>query len=185
MNLIFSVDNKYCELALVMLASFLNNNSFEHNDIYFIYGNVSDENLEKLSSFVELNYDASFIALKLNEEELPPLPVRGRFSIETYYRFWAQELLMQSADRALWLDSDMVVRTSIKEFYYQDFEDKSLVVCKSVNKDPKSLLRKMELPEDTTYFNAGTILFNLSKIRKEVSIRDYFEYIKNNSDKIT
>ena len=185
MNLMLAVNDKYCDFAKVMLASFLQNNSFEHNDIYFLYGSVSAENLDAISTLVEKNFDASFVPIKINEKDLPPLPLVGRFSIETYYRFLADELLPKSVERVLWLDSDMVVRKSLKEFYYQDFDGKLLAVCKSINKEPQSLLKKMGLPEDTVYFNAGTILFNLSKIREEIKIKDYFDYIENNWDKIT
>ena len=122
MNLMLSVNDKYCEPAMVMLTSFLTNNSFEHNDIYFLYGNVSAENIGKISSFIGSKYDVSFYPIKINENDMPLLPIDYHFSIETYYRFFAQELLPENVERVLWLDADMIVRKSLEEFYYQDFE---------------------------------------------------------------
>src|SRR5699024_580953 len=67
----------------------------------------------------------------------------------------------------------------------QDFCGKHIVACQSINENSLELIKKLELPEDSLYFNAGVILFNLKSIRVDIEPKSYFKYIEENSEKIT
>ena len=184
MNVIISANDNYFVATKVMIISFLQNNNFEHHDIYFLYNEMNTTYIKNIKKSIEKKYDVSFIPVYIGVKEFVDFPVSHHFSIETYFRFLVGDILPQNESRALWLDVDMIVLRSLKSFYYQDFEGKSLVVCKSINKNPQEILNKLGCPKMAVYFNAGTILFNLDRVRTKKLI-DYKNYFENNRQNIT
>ena len=184
MNFLVSANEKYMYPLKVMLTSLLESNPYEHHCIYFLHSAVSPKKVHTLKSYIERQYDCDFFSKQINEEQFADFPVSHHFSIETYYRFLVQDVVPASENRVLWLDVDMIVRKPLKDFYYQDFEGSTLIVCRSINNDPKKILTKLGCPEGTVYFNAGTILFNLELLRG-ISLKDYHEFYNQNYERIT
>ncbi len=183
MNFLVAANEKYMHPLKVMLTSLLNNNKGESHNIYFLYSSVRNDTVVSLKKYVEKNFECNFNPRCIQEEDFKEFPVSHHFSIETYYRFLAQDIVPRSEDRVLWLDADMIVRKPLFEFYYQDFEGKSLVACKSINTNSQALLDRLGCPQGAVYFNAGIILFNLNKLRK-VKLKDYYEFYEQNKEKI-
>ena len=103
-------------------------------------------------------------------KDLPLDP--SRFSIETYSRIIAQYVLPQNVERILWLDADMIICKNINDFYNVDFEGKAIVCAANLKQDTaKYFEHKIHLGMKTTdvYFNAGVILFNIAKLRKNMT----------------
>ena len=89
-----------------------------------------------------------------------------------YFRILAYRILPDDVERAMWLDSDLVVLGDIGEFYFQDFNEKELIVCKDAYCDSQfiqEIKTKMNLSQDHSYFNSGVIIFNFSLMRKEIT----------------
>ena len=184
MNFLVSANEKYMYPLRVMLTSLLESNLGEHHHIYFLHGAVSPKAIQTLKTHIEKKYDCDFYPKQISEGNFSEFPVSHHFSIETYYRFLVQDVVPASEDRVLWLDVDMIVRKPLNDFYYQDFDGKALIVCRSINKDPQKLLTKLGCPDGTVYFNAGTILFNLEMLRGR-SLKEYHEFYMRNKDRIT
>lgn len=74
-------------------------------------------------------------------------------------------------DVVLYLDSDLIINLDVLELEFFDFQEKAIAaVFGSKVKhvlDRSFLIDKQQWHEDTAYFNAGIILFNLSKWRQE------------------
>ena len=185
MNLLMSANDKYLSPLKVMLTSFCEENRGEHHNVFFLYSDVDESRLSAVKSFFESRYDISFILNKVTKGDFAAFPVSHHFSIEIYYRFLAADIVPSGEDRVLWLDVDTIVRKSLRSFYYQDFDDKMLVVCRSINKNPGILLKKLQCPDGTVYFNSGVILFNLKKIREHYSTADYYKYYEEHKSGIT
>lgn len=98
-----------------------------------------------------------------NSHHFDGMPMQERLSVETYYRLMIQEVLPSNCERALWLDTDIIVRKSLSELYNLDFVGKYIAAC------TYSVGRKQK-PD----FNAGVILYNLKKIRDDgITLRYY------------
>ncbi|WP_026493683.1 glycosyltransferase family 8 protein [Butyrivibrio sp. XPD2002] len=184
MNILIAVNDGYFKPARVMLTSLCVNNTFEEHNVYLLYHDLNENSIENLRTTMK-KYNCMVHPVYVDDDKFNDLPVSHHFSIETYYRFLMQTMVPSELERILWLDADMIIKGDLKEFYYQDFDDNYIAVCKSINKDPDSLIRKLCLPQNTVYFNAGIILFNLTKIRNEIDPRVYFEYAQENAEKIT
>ncbi len=183
MNILLAVNAKYLKPAMTLIQSLYDNEDASIH-IYMLHSSLSDNDVAKLKRFTD-ERKVGLTVIKVNGEMLGDMPLSHHFSIETYYRFFAQSLLPDSVDRILWMDSDMIVNRSIGEFYNQSFDGNLLCVCESINKNPKELLVKLELPLNSKYFNAGIILFDLKAIRESIDPEAYFDYIRANREKIT
>ncbi len=184
MNILIAINDGYFKPAKVMLTSLCENNTYEEHSVYMLYSNLKPENIEDMKRALS-KYKCDVRPIYVTDKAFEGLPVSHHFSIETYYRFLMQTMVPETLERILWLDADIIIKGSLKDFYYQDFEDNYIAVCKSINKKPEELIRKLCLPDNTVYFNAGIILFNLSKIRKEMDPKQYFDYAKEHADRIT
>ncbi len=185
MNLLISANNTYLSPLKIMLTSFCESNQNEHHHIYFLYGDVDEKELLSIGAYFEKHYDVTFTATKINTEDFKQFPISHHFSIETYYRFLVTDILPMEEDRVLWLDIDIIVKKSLYDFYYQDFQGNMIAACKSINKNPQTLLDQLGCPAGTVYFNAGVILFNLKLIRTKYTVDDFFSYYVSHKDRIT
>lgn len=186
MNIMMGINDKYVFPAKVMLTSLCENNKFEKHYIYILYDkrNLKAENIKKIQ-LLERQYDLKICPIEINANLFDECPTRFHLSIETYFRFMAQEVLPQTIERVLWLDADMLIIKNIKDFYYQDFQNKSVVVCRTSNPKAADFLNRLGLEASVGYFNAGIILFDLNTIRKKVSMQTYFDCLKKNKERIT
>lgn len=185
MNLLVAANDKYFYPMFVTLESFFDNNQFEHHNIFFMFSDIRESQLAELKTFVEKNGRATLVTKYVDENDFEGFPISHHFSIEVYYRFLAHVVVPESEDRVLWLDSDMIIKKSLQEYYYQDFEGKYLVVCPSINENAGDLLSKLKCPAGTVYFNSGNVLFNVKKIRESITIDDYHSYFLSHKDQIT
>jgi lipopolysaccharide biosynthesis glycosyltransferase len=78
----------------------------------------------------------------------------------------------------------MIVKENITEFYNTNIDDYYILATKGPDSDNK-IERKKELgiPLERHYFNAGLILFNIEKIRSEISEDTLRNYIYENKTK--
>lgn len=185
MNILIAINRKYLTPARVMLTSLFENNKQENITIYLLHSTLTNIEVDNLKFLVEKKYRAKLNDIMVDKKQFEGFPISHHFTIETYYRFLAQSILPKEVDRILWLDVDMIVKKSLEGLYYQDFGDTNIIVSQSINKNPESLIKKLQLNQDSKYFNAGMLLFNLAQIRKNITPTVYFDYIENNKEKIT
>ncbi len=165
----------------VMLYSLLKNCSCPKKIIiYLMDGGISEKNKEKINSIIK-KFNSKISYIKPDKKHLKGLIPYRHISIETYYRFSLIDNL--KSEKLLYIDADLVVLGDIKELYDNQFEDNIVFAIK----DPGgSKERKLALgiPLEKHYFNAGVMLINCDKWRKEKISKKTIEYIKENPEKI-
>lgn len=108
------------------------------------------------------------------------------FSIGKLYRLKIVDFL-DGIDKALYLDSDIIVNLDIQEIWKRDIEGyycAAVVDAEETRENIKNKLafRKMNLDSDS-YFNSGVILLNLFKIRKEMHLfEDATNFMKKQAE---
>ena len=68
------------------------------------------------------------------------------------------------------LDADIVLCGSIREFYYQSFENNLIVACQDALCDDEEIVKikdNLGLPKEHIYFNSGVLLLNIEELRKK------------------
>ncbi|MBQ6758396.1 MAG: hypothetical protein IJP42_04830, partial [Selenomonadaceae bacterium] len=116
------------------------------------------------------------------EKQFPKVK-SSNFSIATFYRFFITPLLLpQGIEKAIYLDSDIIVNLDIAEFWQVELGDKPLGVVVEVDNDVPvknfvSLVRENIVKEEN-YFNAGILLMNLKVLdREEATIQAGMKFI--------
>ena len=123
----FTVDDNYTPFLSVVLSSIIDNCSKDyHYVIKVLSTNVSDKNKKKISKFASKDFDIEFVDLndymnKIQEK----LYTRDYYTSTTYFRLFIPELYPQY-DKAIYLDSDVIILSDIANLYNIDIGDNLL-----------------------------------------------------------
>lgn len=173
--LAFAVSKGCLEPVQILLKSIEHNNRAMQFEVFFLYMDMDDEERLLYQSAIEsCGYDCHFI--KANIDYLPESEYK-HITKETFLRLFLPELLPNRLKKVLYLDIDIIVNGSLEYLYKMPFSGYSIIAAE-VSKDPKDCLtekRAMAIPRSAIYFNAGVLMMNLSKLRKDEHFKK--EYI--------
>lgn len=184
-NICFSLDINYVEQFMVSATSILKNADKDDNiSFYILDGGLSNihkkyiETLKEIKPF-EINY------IQMNNDDFKDCPMLCdmnknfddyHVTIPTYFRFKLSEVL-PNIEKILYLDCDIIVKTSLKEIFSIDISENSIAMAEDVNSNSEA--KRLELSK---YHNAGVMLINLDFWRKNNIQDKLFEFAKNNKD---
>lgn len=168
LNLLYQFNEKYVPYAGVSIISVLHNNQdAEKICIYVLGEGLSRDAEEKLRVAVSAYHreliflDSGNLIQKMKELDMPTY--RGSYAANM--RLFLDEVLDESVDRILYLDSDTVVDADLKELFLLDMQGKTIgMVLDSLGESHKL---QIGLEEEDEYFNSGVILFDLAKWREK------------------
>lgn len=178
----FAIDNGYTKFLAVALQSLLDNASKEYDySIKVLHTNVEEDNIKKIKKFEKSNVNIEFVDLNYYIEKIKDkLYTRDYYSNSTYFRLFIPELYPQY-NKAIYLDSDIIVLGDISELYNIDLK-KNLVAAApddiiQFNKVFQDYVEKVVgVAKYQNYFNAGVLLMNLDELRK-FHFQDKFCYL--------
>ena len=156
-NIFFGINDAYVKYCAAVMASVLANHkvlSQEDKIHFFILGNLSYENKEKLSSLKNMqDFDCSFISV--NDNIFSKIPLKG-YCAAGCYRLLIAEALPESVKKIIHLDSDMILNADIKNLWDIDVSNNLIAAV-------------LDEPHDNgkeTYFNAGLAVYNVEKLKE-------------------
>lgn len=156
----------------------LHNYAKEPITVWLINHSLSDTKIRKLRTFLRKKCGMELVVVPIGPSFFDGMPLvsEDKFSIEIYYRILIPWLLPENVDRALWLDSDIIICGDISSFYHLDLNGYCIAACE----DGRYLKRadrgkdnaRLGLDTDHRYFNSGVLLMNLDLIRKRYRQED-------------
>lgn len=176
----------YTRHAAVTIASVLKNTKSKVCVHILHDETLTDRNRKMLNQMAEsFSQEFDFInvteamSIFLAEKDLDKYtsgPERGMF-----FRLLMPRLI--KADKAVYLDCDVIVDMDIRELWEINLDNKSLAAVKDVwsldyIENGKKLSKRLEMLWDslnipyTSYFNSGVLLMNLKKIKSDYNICD-------------
>ena len=177
-NICFSSDNNYAQHLAVTLVSILENKS--PDDEIFVYvldGGILEENKNKILNLKnKYDFKIKFLPIDSNWHEKFPRGKKNHVTLATYYRLLLPELCPE-VDKLLYLDVDLIVKSSLRELFATDIKDNYFAAVE----DSLEELHCKRLGI-TTYCNAGVLLLNLKKWREDNLTEKIFDWMRNNSD---
>ncbi len=181
MNIVFSVDNNFVQQLSVTIASILLNSKKDDKFMFYVLdGGIFDINkkeIEKLNSIKTFNIKY----LKINPKAFEKCPIFAHFSKATYYRFKLPSLI--NSDKVLYMDCDILVQKSLSELYNTSLDDNYAIAVEDITVKNKFRLKKNLNVKK--YFNAGIMLLNLEKMRKDNIENKCFDFVEKYPEKIT
>ncbi len=176
MNILTAINKKYLPYFVAMIRSFADNNPGEHV-VYIATKEVTKEDVEAYREFLPAGVE--FCPVCFCDDILEGAPTEKRWPKEIYYRIFAAGYLPESVDRVLYMDSDIIVKGDISDFYETEFEDNFFVATTNVHSKGLKLFIRLKngAKKDAVYVNTGVLLMNLEKLRREQNPDEVLAYI--------
>lgn len=182
---VLSTDENYAPYCATTIASVLENSEKNTEfDFYILTAKLSKETKGKFQDLKKIkNYSINFVSV--NKDLFRDCPVSYHFTREAYFRFKLPSLL-PGIDKIMYLDCDMIVFRDLSELFQTDINNyyAGMVLDASTKLSPNANQERLELPENSSYFNTGLIIINLKKWREEKIEQKLFEWTKENKERI-
>ena len=188
---VFASDDAYVPMVTTTIYSMLKNALPESFiDIVILESDITSENKEIMLDFFSQFKNASICFANVSGmiDQYDLKTSNGLISIETYYRFLIQKVLPEYK-KALYLDSDLIIKGDISELFGIELGDNLLAAAHdtdflgSLNIPGKNKVEyaktvlHMKNPYD--YFQAGVLVMNLGEIRKFCTCEEWLEIATN------
>ena len=170
-------DENYVKYAAVTISSIISNTNSEIS-FYILDGGIEEESKSNLSSILcNTKHSLEFISVNINL--FKDFPYIKHFSLNTYSRFLIPDLKPE-LEKALYIDTDMVVCGDIAEIYNKQFEGKGIAVVAYMDEDcdPKlysKYKKRLNIQNEHRYFNAGLLLIDCEYWRKHNIVKQLME----------
>lgn len=178
----FAVDDGYIPFLAVALQSLIENSSKNYYySIKILYTNIKEENKKKISKYKKENVNIEFVDLNYYIEKVKhKLYTRDYYTKTTYFRLFIPNLYPQY-NKAIYLDSDIVVLGDIAELYNVEMEDNLVAaapddVIQTTKVFQEYVEKVVGVADYRNYFNAGILLMNLDEFRK-FNFQEKFLYL--------
>lgn len=179
MNIAFCIDENYISQVFVTINSILKNSKLKQPVIHFLMSNnmrLGDFE-RKLNEFFPIklfNYSVHAIdnSIFVNAKTDPHM------SHATYYKFLIPDLVDE--DKVLYLDSDVLILSSLDDLFEIDLNDVFLAASKDywVGDGVRKII---SLNSESPYFNAGVMLLNCTEIRRNGLTSKLIEYANSSN----
>lgn len=179
-NICLACDDNYSRYAAVVITSALVNQTNDSRlSFYILDGGIEKENIDKILTLKNIK-DCDITFVKVDEKEFEiykNLQTHQYITLPTYYRLKLASIL-PFVNRIIYMDCDVIVNSSLDELFNTDLENNIIAGVLDIRVKNKNHWKNEK------YINAGMVLFDLEKFRKE-NIEDiFYEYTKNHLDEI-
>ncbi|HEX9060770.1 MAG TPA: glycosyltransferase [Clostridia bacterium] len=189
-RVVSACDSNYAKPLGIMMVSLLENTYCKEKiEFYVIDGGISAKDEEDLRTCVS-KYGCKVNFLVLKPERYQDLKKQSYFSYATYFRIFVPELMDQSIKKVIYLDCDLIVRGDIVKLWKTDVSNYFIAAVEDVGMENSGdygamIKRNIGMPRKFTYFNAGVLIINLDKWRRNNISNKIRDYLISNKDKIT
>lgn len=178
-NICFGVTDNYSQHAGCTIASILLNASKEDKYNFYIMSDyINPKNKQYFEDLKKIK-DCNIIHIEMNHSDFESIRL-GSLGYATMYRIKIFDFIKD--EKALYLDSDMIVCDDLSEFYNTDISN---YLCAGVEDTvAPGYKKKWNMHKNSTYINAGAILFNIQKCKEENIDKKFMEFAISEEQKI-
>ena len=176
----YACDDAFVKYTIVSISSMIKNASKDHKyHIYILHTEISDEMKEKALALANENFEISFENVsKYLKSISKKLPVRHYYSKTTYYRLFIAPMFPK-IDKAIYIDSDIIIQGDISKLYETDVSNYFLGACHEQAMEQVDVYgtyaENVVGVSRHEFFNAGLMLLN-TKAFRDNKILDKFIY---------
>lgn len=182
MVIVLSTDDNFVQHCCVTIASVLKHNS---DVVFYVFTEGLSEKNENLIQSLVTSLGGTCNICKIDSDIVRKFPMPSNadahISIATYYRLFAELVLPETVETFIYMDADMVVRGNIVDLLNEDLNNYALgAVFQPVSESQERDKKRLRIPDDYGYFNAGLLLVNLNYWRKNNVTKRLISFINNN-----
>lgn len=177
-HIALAADENYAQHAGITLLSILAR--YKHKNplsIVILSNGISAASKEKLISLAE-GRDCTIACIEIEDEQFGGVEGRKHYTKATYCRLFLPELLPESVDKILYLDTDVIVRHDITPLWETDISQHHAAAVEDLGMK-SNYVESLGIPLERLYFNAGVLLMNLRKWREDNTGGKCLDYALN------
>ena len=183
--IVFACSENFVPYLSVAIQSIIENaNASRRYDVVVLTRNISPASMITLTRQAKSdNVGIGFLDVDAALGEIE-LPHHGHFRPETSYRLLAPQLL-PNVDKAIYLDSDLIVCDDIAKLFDVDVTGYPLAATRDADTIGQIdgydttvgpyLARELGMKDPHDYFQAGVLLMNLAELRRTVTPEEFLE----------
>lgn len=184
---LFCCNSKYVSKLIVVITSVLENNKNTPFIFYIFQRDFTAADKKQLQKFNNDNCRVVFKHISDTLLENFKITDKGRqdISLDTYLRFFAPELIKEY-DKIIYLDSDVIVNGDLSGLYNIDLGDNYVGgVEERCLYETDYICSHLKFSKNDVYINAGVLLMNLRKMRKDKFLDEVINQSKSILDFVT
>ena len=184
MNLLVTLNGGYLHQLCVMLTSAILSNPDAEFHVYVLHSSLTEDDLSQIRSVLAQPHILHEI--RIDGSDFSDAPTTGRYPAEMYYRIFAAQYLPKELDRILYLDPDVIVRSSLRSLYDMPLERALFAAASHVGgfMTHVNSIRLDSGEENSPYINSGVMLMNLKELRQQQSKQKVFAYIEEHKGRL-
>lgn len=181
MHVAAAFNHQYVVYASVMLQSLFENNTLAEIHVHILQCDLTADDRYGLEKQAE-EFGNRIYFYDFPAEWLPKdIQVTREWSKEAYFRLFMTQLLPQSIERVLYLDTDMIVAKPVYDLYFMDMKGREIIACRDFSMvlregfsdKRKELFEVISDEPEFVYFNSGMMLMDLGQLRNWIQGKDY------------
>ena len=178
----YACDDAFVKFTVVSMHSMIKNASRQYKYVlHILYTEISEKMQETVNRLSDEQFEIKFVDVTSYLQTIShKLPLRDYYSKTTYYRLFIAEMFPQYT-KAIYIDSDTIVRGDISKVYLTDIKDAYLGACHEqvmVQADEfGTYAEKVVGVSRYNFFNAGFMLINCEQFRLHFVLDAFIEYL--------
>lgn len=175
-----SSDDNYAQHGAVVIEGILSNHkSTTPIEIHYLDGGVANENKKKIEQVVD-KYAYARIIFHTMGDAYQEFFIDRHITHAAYYRLKIADLLPH-INKAIYLDTDVVVLDDIEQLWNIDMHDYSLAAVEDIGlrKGLAPTKARLNIPQEATYINSGVLVLNLIRWREKKIGETILSYLKS------
>lgn len=170
--LVCAADENYAmPLAVTVYSASLNLKSQQRIELFVIDGGIKKSTKSRIKkSLASKSLNISWV--QPTEKLLDKLPLTDILTTATYYRLLIAQLIPTHFHKAIYLDTDVVVKGDLSQLWNIDIGDNYVLAVQDISQ------------RSFKYFNSGVLVINLEKWRTDNTGSKVIEYIEQNRDSV-
>lgn len=184
----FASDKNYVPYLTVAIKSLTNFTTDAHDyKLYILTHDLTEEDIAEIKSYEKSNVSVEIVDVSEKIETIKhKVALRDYYSVSIYFRLFIPSMFPQY-DKAIYLDSDIVLNRDIADLYNVDigFNYVGAILDETVFTNDTFIYYVNEALDvsEKQYFNSGVLSMNLKKFRDNKIEDDFYNWVNNYSTK--
>lgn len=180
----FASDKNYIPYLTVAIKSMVNKiNNEDMYKVYILTNDVQESDIVEIRSLEKDNFKVEIVDVNPKIESIKnKVALRDYYSVSIYFRLFIPTLFPQY-DKAIYLDSDIVLNADIAKLYNEDIGNNYVgaVLDETVYTNPDFIYYVNEALDvsEKQYFNSGVLIMNLKKFRDNDIENDFYKWVNS------
>lgn len=153
-------DDNYLEQSIVLMTSILANKNADEK----IFFHILDGGLSDFSKEILWNMKNCIVEFhQVDENIFKAYKKTDYYPVSMLYTMILPDII--NVDKLIYLDSDMVVNSSLRELWQTNLEENYIGAVEDAN--GKKYIKKFKMKKESKFFNTGVMLINCKKWRED------------------